>query len=595
MGLTKHKVVQKTPHAAVIVWNYKNRLGSELKNLKNSEINAVESLIISTVSLVSIQTIKTKSQPIGNFTITMAPTKNWNSTLTEGSWMAILMSQKKLERDDFFKVNSEKIKFFGRIESIRSNITVDGTGIRRTVFSITGTDWGSIFQNIMYIDPLAQTQGGLSNATALAFASIVVDRDNPNATFTSREMLKKLKGVWGDPKASIDFPLFEDKTNLIINPDSSFTLPRLVRQYFNFKDSNIVDNVLIKTGKLKRNNTFGQDTYIDVDESNGYLNIADLIGQHTVWQVLQGHSCPTLNEMFCDLRFERDRPILALYNRIKPFYIKKQGIGLSARGDVSRKGNPNRASPSLAEKLISRFDDVRKFEIPVEDILSFEAGTNWRDKFNFIEIRSGMNDNTLIKDASDHEIKQASQLADIPAFQREGFRPYIAMTKQIPLSNISKGDGTITSQTKGLKQLTSWKFLLKEWYFDTHRLLNGTINFMGQDCYVQVGDNILINADILSATDNYSSTHRKLKDDSHLLLHVESVAHSFSVSAEGARNWITTIKFVRGIMTNERGKVIGQMRTDDNARALGPSEDKNRTNVFTTSTETDPDTKVKGK
>jgi len=604
VGITRHKITQKTPHAAMLVWNYKNRLGSEFTNTP-AIANETEKVIISTISLSGIQTQKTKSNPVGNFTVTLAPTKNWNNTLTEGSWMALLMSQKKIVEADFDKVDSDKLKFFGRIESIRANITVDGNGARKTVYTITGTDWGSIFNNIIYIDPLAQTQGGISNATALNFATMIPNPDNPGGAFTSREMLLKLIELWGQP---LDFKEFEEATNLIINPNSSFVLPKDVISYFNFvkddkvvKRTGITDILDLKTGKLASEvDTLKKDRYIKLDESNGYINITDLLGQHTVWQVLQGHSCPTLNEMFCDLRFDKGVPSLTLYNRIKPFFIKESEV-LSDTGtrftkpNLSSKDNPGKAEPALAEPYISKFVNIRRFDIPTEEILNFEAGTNWRDKFNFVEIRSGMNDNTLVGSGGDHIIKQNSQLADFNAFQREGFRPYIAMTKQIPLRAPDEKSTKIATVTEGLKRLTAWKFLLREWYFDTHRLLNGTISFTGQNDYIQIGDNIMVNADVLSPSDNYNVAHKKLKDEAFILLHVESISHKFTINALGARNWITTVQFVRGIIVNAQGKIKGETRTDKDAGSLGPADDKNKTNVFGTSTEADPDPqKLKG-
>jgi len=177
MGLTRHKVTQKTPHAAVLIWNYRDRLGSDLSVKSSRDVNAVESLIISTVSLKSITTNKTKRNPAGSFSIQLAPTKNWVGTITSGSWMVVLMSQNKIKERDFSRASPSKVKFFGRIESVRVNVVTDANGARKTMYTVTGKDWGTIFENIVYIDALAQSQGGIQNATALGLAFIAAEKD----------------------------------------------------------------------------------------------------------------------------------------------------------------------------------------------------------------------------------------------------------------------------------------------------------------------------------------------------------------------------------------------------------------------------------
>ena len=63
-----------TPHAAVLIWNYDDRISGDLNKTVNEEkINAT---LISTLSCISIQTSKSKSSPAGTFQLVLAPTKN---------------------------------------------------------------------------------------------------------------------------------------------------------------------------------------------------------------------------------------------------------------------------------------------------------------------------------------------------------------------------------------------------------------------------------------------------------------------------------------------------------------------------------------
>ena len=34
---------------------------------------------------------------------------------------------------------------------------------------------------------------------------------------------------------------------------------------------------------------------------------------------------------------------------------------------------------------------------------------------------------------------------------------------------------------KDVIDIIQWKYIFKEWFFDTHKMLNGAVSFMGQD------------------------------------------------------------------------------------------------------------------
>src|ERR1035437_10481024 len=107
----------KTPHAAVIIWNYDDRLSKE--NTSKATQQKVNQLIISTVSCREIHTSKSKGSPNGNFQFSLAPTKNWVSTITPGSWCALLMTNEPISEDDLKRsADYRKVKMLGKIESV---------------------------------------------------------------------------------------------------------------------------------------------------------------------------------------------------------------------------------------------------------------------------------------------------------------------------------------------------------------------------------------------------------------------------------------------------------------------------------------------
>ena len=141
--------------------------------------------------------------------------------------------------------------------------------------------------------------------------------------------------------------------------------------------------------------------------------------------------------------------------------------------------------------------------------------------------------------------------------------------------------------------LQAWCYALREWYFDTHRLLNGTLTMTGTTEYIAVGDNIKFDAGVLNPTHNMNKKMLKEKE-SYVLAHVENISHSFQVSQDGARQYQTTIQFVRGVIVNGDNVAVGDAAIDKFATSTGKdamtyNETRNTVNTVNTSTELDPD------
>lgn len=582
-----------TPHAAMITWNYIDRIDGEAGV---HDANSTEPLIINTYSLVSIQTQKTKSATTGNFVVTLAPSKNWVNTLTPGSWCCIMMSRTQIEPRHLDKADTRMVKFFGRIESARIQVNVDpNTGARRTLYIVSGSSWGSVFNTNLYIEPALRyhkEQSGFGVAKTLGLSENIVDLLEQKKFPNTDALVSGFLGLW----TKADISQFKNEVpSIVIKSDSAWTVPDKVRDFFDFKDEN--DSSSTEVGAIIKRR-FGKlidtDEYKSVDDSFGVPDMQSIFGTHTLWQVLVAHSNTILNEMFCDLHVDNNRFQLALYKRIRPFVIRDSFDGQDAVESLTD-----------GSSIISKFMNVKVNEIPKEDILSVEAGTNWRDKFNFIEVNASHGLGATWQDVS-NATKLDSQIFDEVAFKREGLRPIIEKTKFYPKG---KNGEVLINKT------TNWKFLLKQWYFDTHRMLNGTITFIGQNSYIEVGQNIRFKSDTLWPSQNFNTSNRRNPNSAnYITAHVESVAHSFTVDPNtGARHFVTTIQFVRGVLTNKNSKPIQETLLgvntpqvdsdfttpsliDVDATDATPSADKNKRNVFGTSTSNDPDPqKVRGK
>ncbi len=562
---TNYKV--QTPHAAVIIWNYDDRMGSE----GSKAFNKVEKVIVSTVSCTSISTTKSKSNPQGSFQFTLAPNKNWVSTITSGSWCAILMGNEPISADDLKKADPKKVKMIGKIETVRVDVKVAGDGSRVTQYLVTGIDWGYVFSNTIYVDnniaeinsPRDQGQG-----VAVALQQTLFGANNVQQKFDVASNLRSLINIFGNGLKG--FTEQGTDINRLAKAVYDFHIPKEMVEYFNFIGPNgkrVRAQQINKILTLVVGSLNGKDKYNGKSEAEGYIDPFSLQGSHSYWQVLLENSNPALNEMICELRWETTGLRLALYNRIKPFSFK---------GFTGAAGKSN--------GLRSYFQNLPTTVIDPVNVISVNAGTNWRDKYNFVEIKPQFQEFKVFATWYKH----LSQDFDGVAFQREGFRPLIVETKQFP-RGVTENSGFINYNS-----LASWVKLLREWYFDTHRMLNGTIVIVGQNEYIPVGSNIQFDAGLINPTTNMNASSAKNHKRNHILAHVENVSHSFSVNGEGARQYITTIQFVRGIIVNDSGVAVGDGILDKYSSKLSIVDSNNSDNTVTSSSSDDLDFKVKG-
>jgi hypothetical protein len=609
------------PHAAILIWNYIDRMVQPQG--ATSDTQDTEEVYIASSSVRSIKTAKSKSSPTGTFDIELAPTHNWVAKLTVGSWLAILMTQDKPLLSNGVKSSTaqfDELKMLGRIDSVRMAVSVNAsTGTRQTGFIVSGRDWGSIFDCTVYIDTLAQAPVLAAPAVAIGsfFGQTNINYEMPESNkfiYSTTSCMHGIRFMYGGG-AKRAFDTFEKGMfeNLSIVPDQIFHIPKAVSDYFSIKNDSgmpsiqLSDALTIVSGKLT-----GKDTYdLKHEESVGLPDLGAMMGQHTFWQVLLSHSNPVLNETFAELRWSEDslsinklknlatnkstlKPSLALYKRIRPFVVSP--LEIAAEMQVAKTKNDNSFPLSLAvvKDLISEYKYVKSTEIPLEDIIFIDAGTNWRDRINFIEIL--FDDSVIKKSASllPASIKAASQIKDKNASTREGLKPLLVTTKFFPppdkIANFSKDK----SEPFAPLAVTCWKHLLKSWYFNTHNMLNGSITLIGQNNFIGVGENLLIPVEALNLNPNFfiGMTQQLQKKQIFLLVHIESLSHTFAISDSGARSFTTSIQFVRGIFTDQNGELIyptpGPGVIDSNATFM-PDQLERFPNVVHSTTITDPD------
>jgi hypothetical protein len=532
--------IKKVSHAAIKIFNYDERGNADGISSPDDIFEKIDL----TNEIISIDVSKDKSSPSGEFQFYLAPTSNWVSRITPGSWCVIMMSNDK-DAINFKKADRKSLKMVGRITSARLAVQVDdATGARNTQYVVTGKDWGCVFESLIYIDPIfrGSTIDGKSaifQASAL-LSSYKASWINGQGLPTPGNVVKSLKALWGQEENLLSsfVGALSDSSSFKVQPTlaslSSFRLPSLVADYLS-KDtsisgtsSNFASFITDVEGILSSEDSYKTESGYD---GYGMPDIHALYGINRFWDVLQQNANLSLNEMFCDIRWDDNLPRFALYRRIKPFCLRAEFEG----------------SKDLTNK-ISLFKNIRKIKVKASEVIDINAGTNWRDRVNFIEMKAAPN---LIRDFFSSSVKLDQQIADAKSIERDGFRPFpisMSTATYLPFSSNKPGQND-----KNALDFVNWKYLLKEWNFNTHTLLNGSMNIVGQDDYIGVGDNIMVNASIFGGGSFNSSSSNS---SAYLLVHVEGVSHNMQVTSEGARVFSTSIRFVRGVFTDEEGNPL---------------------------------------
>ena len=617
----------RTPHAAMIIWNYIDRINVEGVKSKvpwsdEFMVNATEKMIVNTLHIISLETQKTKSDPQGSFSVVLAPTKNWIAAITPGSWCCILMSTTPITEKDFIRANKTQVKMIGKIESVRLT-TQQVEDQRQTVYAIVGVDWGHVFHNKVYIDSLIMNQGdpnSMGSFGNLALRAMIQDASGALIRMPVIDLLRTIISVAG-AKMPGETHNVEQGIGRLDKSMYDFLMPADMIKFFEFRgpstrgdfssDPNVrslslnssagnfmdggfspsqkLNELLdIRTGVLR-----SPGTYTYINDAEGWLDTTAFQGWNSFWDIMTECSNPALNEMFCEMRWDMGDDCnglsMTLYNRIKPFSYKNYNLSASP----SIMGTPNASYEERAADaaqydpaaLRSMFQYLPYHFIPSDAVFNLDMGTNWRDKFNFIELKPSFQSTPLL----DAFLLIRTQQFDEVAFQREGFRPMMVTTKLFPANPEINSQPDSVDAGIDYKSLVRWPPLLREWYFDTHRLLNGTITMVGAVEYIPVGDNIKFETSLMGPTFNLNSAIAKSRQSEYILAHVEGITHAFSVSSDGARTYTTVIQFVRGIIVDACNQIVGEGALDQISTDIPIEADDNDVNTIGTSDLDDPD------
>ena len=339
-----------TPHCSVLVYNYLSRTLSFGKNgnspLSNNRLETDENSVSSFQSMIddieiikldshilSVNTQKSKYNNSGSFRITLSPAINWAGRITSGSWVVILMaSNTDIKQKDYKYANEKLFKFVGQIRAVTQN--VQWSKGRVTSYTISGSDWGEVFNDTSYYSEFLKMDGIQSNiagyniiaenvTTIFNGGSTISDSSNTDMVVDKflnvhEQINNFIKKAWATTNSQLGNlssgvkDLLKDeivkdteiKPDTLIHPFFTFTIPKELRRFLRLP-VNLGTNLFPMVNLFIKVKAF-DDPGKTLDTFDVYKipEMGDLLASRSVWSILNTITEPNFFEMYPEISWK---------------------------------------------------------------------------------------------------------------------------------------------------------------------------------------------------------------------------------------------------------------------------------------------------
>lgn len=236
-------------------------------------------------------------------------------------------------------------------------------------------------------------------------------------------------------------------------------------------------------------------------QGNKIVNLENW-NQKTAWSIISSDINSVLNEIYTTHRVSPEGNVMpTIVVRQKPFttphFQAPQGFPTTRYFDIPRW----RLSPNMViDATLGKTNSARK---------------------NFVQVYT-----RTVSDIQEQNMAEQIQtknfVVDDGDIQKHGLKPYIVTSNfdwPIPKA------GTTQGENKRLRA-KEWAQIVSDWIIDGHLKMNGTINCIGIEDPISVGDNLEYN---------------------NVVYHIENVKHTYKVGANGTKKFRTTISVSYGM------------------------------------------------
>jgi hypothetical protein len=386
------------------------------------------------------------------------PMINYIEKVSPGDWVIIYMSKTDT------KVGKKNIKMLGIVEKVTiEEVDNPQTGVPSQYFSITGKDFGKVFETQIFHNPVMNAEQAATYFGA-DFLSDSLKIVGASATPTPDEVIKALVSFYYGG-------LFSKKNT----EHELWYIPPSLAAYFGV-------DIQTKT-KPSFIDIFDYTTFVGLAGGQGISKgklpgnviIQNLPASGSIWQVLSYYSNAALNELFCDLDFTPKGLKPSLIFRQLPYSVSSGNLKIST---------------SVPAEKRSFLHALRRTSFDSSIIKRKSLSMTDAERINHIVVVPRIE--TPYPEAYKSAINP-------PSVQRHGLRSLVVETPYAA----NKSEAFVAYCNLCVD-------LLSEWFFNSERYYNGVVSVEGLDEHVSVGSNIYI-SDIkqLFHVEGYTHTYEQ--------------------------------------------------------------------------------------
>jgi hypothetical protein len=477
----------------------------------------------------------TKDSHVHNLQLTLIKSNtNYGNVISGGDWIIfwafnnfdsydlVKTKVKNLERANFFDTAP---KFIGRVSTIIKDKTVNNTGGRNVLYSVTCHGFSELDSN-MYFDSLLIS---LKPDALLFFSQFEgsLKEDTPvGSLVTTQQVIPKLLRLClGTGPSDLFKTGGSGQKDIVTTPNSAFLVPKTVAKLL--LDSSVTSGETVKTVGVTYidllQGFFGVQSYSKNNPSRpfeGFLpdingDISDTIfntsqplsGYHalaplqydnkTVWDIINQYLLPPVNEMFTCLKSDEDGYVVpTLVCRQIPFSTDKFS-------DFN---------------VATRFLELPRWNIDKNVVLQIKTGKSDILRQNYVHLMP-MNfaNNQLV--AKELSFIYSLPVTDTEDIKRNGLRGKIGQIGAV----INFGDKGSDIEEKAGRY---WNRLIADCFFNGNQKYTGNIVCRGIQSPICQGDNVVVDG---------------------VIYQIEGIAHSGSIGADGQKEFNTVLQVSNGV------------------------------------------------
>lgn len=544
IGQNSNDSHQTSPGYVLTFTRFSNRDVYNYKNVGNLETREPLVVVNDAVS-INIQNVKSNPAPTLSCVLKQGDI-NYLTAVHPGDFVIVNMVNWETKAMEIREraVNGKPInrlndgfKGLFKILDVNMNLSIDSNGSKQYYVQITARGFDE-FNNILYFNPAlvqetSTAAGGLLFLNSFSnFQDLVQSKNTNNVQMLVKTIIQRTIGQGFVAKSKSDTKL---------NQVPSYEVPKQIAKLLNIPNAvTIADINKYYLGIWSFGNTTSRsnlslggffdffDEYEGQDKKDStksfFKTKIPLQGSRqvsfqdfqsvSVWSLLQDYSNPTLNESYVCYRIAPDGYVYpSVVVRQKPFNTRHY----ESKGSISDN---------------TKYLDLPRWKISPDLILNLNIGRSDQGRINFVQVFS----RALSVDANFNAAEQivsGNFVEDKLDVKRHGRKPYIVTCNYDP-----------PDSKKPTGKAREWAYLISDWVFDGHLKLNGTIQSVGIEEPICVGDNIEL--------DN-------------IVYHIESVSHSMNISAEGIKIFKTNLSLSMGVdsRSTQATPVYGEMDYTD--------------------------------